>query len=274
MAGLAIGLGVWLLCEPALWTLGIGQANGLVMLGFVVLGVNQRGRWRLAGVGIGVAAALKLSPVLVLVYVALREAARGAAGAGTVLALSAVSVVIGRPGHSVRLGQARLSQVSAGTLATGEPIGGGVVGVDADRIRRPVEPERSGPDPLSRFGDRGGRVVWRWWRMRRHAPLDPLELGVLILGGPSSWAVVADHYFVWAAIPLAMIDARYWPREPVAERGASVLTMGVGGAPVRGTCPCAERGGEDAADWSLRLTTTPTPSVGSCCSCARSRCST
>ena len=122
MAGLAIGLGALLLCEPALWTLGIGQANGLVMLGFAVaIWASQRGRWRLAGVGIGVAAALKLSPVLVLVYLALRGSRRRrrGGGAGTVLALSAVSAVIGRPGDLLVWVKDVFPQMSAGTLSTG-----------------------------------------------------------------------------------------------------------------------------------------------------------
>ena len=73
LAGFAVGFGALLLNEAALWTLGIGQANALVMLGFAVaIWASERERWRLAGIGVGVAAALKLSPALFLVYFALR----------------------------------------------------------------------------------------------------------------------------------------------------------------------------------------------------------
>ena len=49
LAGLAIGLGALLLCEPALWTLGIGQANGLVMLGFAGRDLGIAARTMAAG---------------------------------------------------------------------------------------------------------------------------------------------------------------------------------------------------------------------------------
>ena len=56
-----------------------------------------------------------------------------------------------------------------------------------------------------------GGAIFVLWRLRRHAPLVPLELGALILvilvAGPLSW----DHYFVWAVIPVVlMADGRYW----------------------------------------------------------------
>jgi alpha-1,2-mannosyltransferase len=121
LAGFAIGLGALLINEAALWTLGIGQANALVMLGFAVaIWASERERWRLAGVGAGVAAALKLSPVLFLVYFALRGKWRAARwGAGTVLVLCAASAVVGRPGDLVVWVRQVLPPVSSGTLYTG-----------------------------------------------------------------------------------------------------------------------------------------------------------
>jgi alpha-1,2-mannosyltransferase len=258
LAGLAIGLGALLLCEPALWTLGIGQANGLVMLGFAVaIWASQRGRWRLAGVGIGVAAALKLSPVLVLVYLALRGKWRAARwGAGTVLALSAVSPVIGRPGDLLVWIKDVFPEVSAGTLYTGNQsvvawLARTLTGSD-DLLNR------SALGPIHYLGlVIAAAALVALWRMRRHAALDPLELGVLILvvlvAGPLSW----DHYFVWAAIPLAtMIDARYWRAGSPRRNAALALTMAVAvllfAQHVRVPNAAAIR-----ADWSLRLTTTP-----------------
>ncbi len=63
----------------------------------------------------------------------------------------------------------------------------------------------------------GALVVLR--RLRRNAPLDPLELGALILvilvAGPLSW----DHYFVWARF-----RSSRWPMLGIGAPGARVGT--------------------------------------------------
>src|SRR4029453_2186947 len=50
--GCVFGAGVLLLCEPAVWTLGMGQGNAFVMLGrAVAMWGSARDRWRTAGIG-------------------------------------------------------------------------------------------------------------------------------------------------------------------------------------------------------------------------------
>ena len=102
-----------------------------------------------------------------------------------------------------------------------------------------------------------GGAIFVLWRLRRHAPLVPLELGALILvilvAGPLSW----DHYFVWAVIPVVlMADVRYWSAGSKGRNTAVALTAAVAillfAQYVRVPTSAAVR-----ADWSLRLTTTP-----------------
>ncbi len=126
------------------------------------------------------------------------------------LALSAASAVVGRPGDLLVWIEQVLPDVSAATLYTGNQS---VVAWLA-RVLTGSD-DLSGRTLMGPIHYLGILIVigalLLLWRLRRNAPLDPLELGALILvilvAGPLSW----DHYFVWAAIPLVtMADARYW----------------------------------------------------------------
>ena len=143
------------------------------------------------------------------------------------LALSALSTVIGRPGDLLIWVKDVFPEVSAGTLYTGNQS---VVAWLARTLTGSDDLwNRSALGPIHYLGLLiTAAALVALWRMRRHAPLDPLELGVLILvvlvAGPLSW----DHYFVWAAIPLVtMIDARYWHAGSPRRNAALALTMAV-----------------------------------------------
>jgi alpha-1,2-mannosyltransferase len=258
LAGFAVGFGVLLLSEPALWTLGIGQGNALVMGGFAVaIWASERGRWRLAGMGAGLAAALKLSPALFLVYFALRGKWRAARwGAGTVVALSTGSAIIGRPGDLLVWAKQVLPLASAGSIYTGNQsvvgwVGRVLAGTDDLAARTVLGPIHYLGVVIAAVGT----VVL--WRIRRRSPLDPLELGALILvilvAGPLSW----DHYFVWAAIPVvSMTAARYWRGSGVARNSSIALTAGAALLLLSGHVRIPDAASVHA-DWSLRLTTTP-----------------
>ena len=257
-AGFAFGLGALLLCEPALWTLGIGQGNAFVMLGLAVaMWGSARGRWRTAGIGCGVAAALKASPALLLVYLALRAQWRAVRwGAATLVASSVAAAAVGRPSDLVTWVERVMPDVSAGSLYTGNQSLVGWVGRLVAHTDDLASTSVLGPVHYLGILLAAGGVV-ALWSTRRTAWFDPLELGVVVLvvlvAGPLSW----DHYFVWALLPLVlMVDPHRWRERSAAACRALALAMV---AAVVLLLPHVSVPDARAvrADWSLRLTTTP-----------------
>ena len=94
-----LGLGALLVSFPFANTIDVGQGNEFVMLGiaFGIYGAMRR-RWAVCGIGLGVATILKVSPVLLVIYLVARGRRLPALwAAGTVVVLSAVAAVVGRP---------------------------------------------------------------------------------------------------------------------------------------------------------------------------------
>lgn len=257
-AGFAFGAGALLLCEPALWTLGIGQGNGFVMIGLALaMWGSARGQWRTVGIGCGVAAVLKASPALLLVYLALRGQWRAVRwGAATVVVSSAAAAAVGAPSDIVTWAERVMPDVSAGSLYTGNQSLVGWVGRVLAHTDDLASTTVLGPVHYLGIVLAASGVV-ALWSMRRTAPFDPLELGVVALvvlvAGPLSW----DHYFVWALLPLVlMVDPRRWRGRAATNCRALAVAMG---AAVVLFLPHVSVPDAHAvrADWTLRLTTTP-----------------
>ena len=130
-----------LLGEPAFWTLGIGQANALVMLGVRASGSGRRS----ADDGVLGGRRRRRSPLRsssapcsVLVYLALRGQWRAArwGAVDRARARRAVAAPIGRPGDLVAGSRTCCLEVSAADAVHGEPVGRGVARARAHRNRR------------------------------------------------------------------------------------------------------------------------------------------
>jgi alpha-1,2-mannosyltransferase len=211
---------------PLVKGLSLGQGTGLVMLALAVgvYGV-ARERWGLAGVGLGVATALKLSPGLLVLYLLLRGKTRAVKSAiVSAVALTVAAAAVGRPDDILVWLRDVSPHVSKGTVSA---FNQSVVGALA-RLTS------SAPDFWSHASPGAwylvayaiwGLALFGLWRMRRGRPVDPLELGVLILvvlvAGPLSW----DHYYAWALLPLVLVlDLERWRGRRVAE---CVVLVGV-----------------------------------------------
>jgi alpha-1,2-mannosyltransferase len=228
-----VGLGALLLSAPALRALELGQAQGLVMLG-LALGVwgIAREHDALAGVGLGLAVAVKLSPVLLVLYLALRGRWRAVRWSATTTAtLTALAAALGRPADFVVWVRRIVPTVAGGTRV----IWNQSLPAWLARMFAPVR-DVSTYQPIGSWHYFGivvalGATVGLWLMRRRpreHA-IDPLDLGILVLvallAGPLSW----DHYFVWAVIPLVLVcDPSRWIGVTRRETVVLVAALGIG----------------------------------------------
>jgi alpha-1,2-mannosyltransferase len=242
---------------PMVKSIGMGQANGMVMLALALaIWGAARERWGLVGVALGFAAALKLSPVLLLLYLFARGRRRPLwTGLGTGVALAVLAGVVGRPGELFTWIFDVAPDVSKGTISG---YNQSIVGAAA-RLVSPITDlmVRSGPGAWYLLA----YVVWGLglyglWRTRRGRALDPLELGVLLLvllvAGPLTW----DHYLTWALLPLTLLcdftrSLRLRPADRVALGVGLALTAWLLHRGIQIAAPETV-----AADWSSRLLTT------------------
>jgi hypothetical protein len=204
---------------PLMKGLSLGQNNGFVMLALAVgLFGTARQRWGLAGVGLGVATALKISPGLLVLYLLLRGKTRAVGSAVvTAVALTVTAAAFGRPEDMFVWLRDVSPHVSKGSVMV---FNQSIVGAAA-RLTASV------PDFWSQAGPGawyvGAYVLWGLavfglYRLRRGRPVDPLELGILILvilvAGPLSW----DYYYAWAVLPLVfLLDLDRWRGRGVFE---------------------------------------------------------
>ncbi|MGN6695063.1 MAG: glycosyltransferase family 87 protein [Aquihabitans sp.] len=258
-AGGAFGTGVLLVSVAFLETINFGQGHGFVMLGFAVaIWGAATDRWRAVGIGLGVATALKLSPFLIVLYLVVRGRKQVLPWAvGTVAALAAAAAVVGRPGD-------------LWTWATevAPSLSGGAIQLLNQSVPALAARMASGSSDLT---STAGIGAWRHlavfvlligvaalWRTRRHRPIDPLEIGVLLLlglvAGPLTWS----HYATWAVLPMVLLaDPRRWTGRPPVEVGVLATTIAaavlllttVAGRPTAAAVD---------ADAALRVTTSPT----------------
>jgi alpha-1,2-mannosyltransferase len=220
-AGL-IATGALLASWPFFSTVKIGQANGVLMLAFAVAAVGiARGRWRTVGLALGVAAALKVSPVLIVVYLALRgrRAVLGWA-ALSACSLSLVALVVGRPGDTWQWIRHVLPAASDGSYyISNQSLVGSLARVLSGDARMVTGAPLGDIHYVAWAVIALGGVAL--WRLRRGMPVVPLELGAMILlilfAGPLSW----DYYFVWAYVPVVLlVDPRVWERMGPRARAA------------------------------------------------------
>lgn len=259
LAGGLFGTGVLLSSSAVLSTVALGQGHGFVMLGFAlaIWGVAT-GRWKAVGIGLGIATALKLSPALIVVYLVVRGRKQVLPWAvGTVAALTAAAALVGRPGD-------------LWTWATEvtPTLSGGAYQVLNQSLPSLASRAFSASADFDGTQGIGG---WRHlavvilaigvvalWRRCRHRPIDPLEVGVLILlglvAGPLTWA----HYATWAVLPLVLLaDPRRWAGRSRVEVG--VLASAIGVAALLLTAVVEPPGiAAVEADGALRLTSSPT----------------
>jgi len=227
-AGL-IGVGAALVSTPFIESIFLGQVDGFLMLGLALAFVGvAHDRWGLVGFGIGIAALLKISPAILLVYLALRHKWRAVwFGIGTVAVLLVVAAAVGRFGDLFDW----LDHVMAG-------VGDGARNTDNQAIPAALARLWGGDDLKTQLPLGSWRILsyvivaagvaGLWW-IRRHKPIEPLELGVLVLvallAGPLSW----DHYTVWSILVVVLIvDPRRWAGRRWAEIG--VLAVALAGA--------------------------------------------
>jgi hypothetical protein len=198
---------------------------------------------------------LKISPGLLLVYLLIRGKPR-ALGSAMITAVTcfAAAALVGRPGDLVVWVRDVAPQVSKGTMrAYNQSIVAALSRLTTGAID--LTTARSvGAWYLLAYA-LWGAALFGLWRWRRHRPIDPLELGILVLvavlAGPLSW----DHYSTYALIPLVlMADFTRWsrlrPPEIAGLAGALGIAIVLFHHGIQVPNPDAA-----AAQWSLRLLT-------------------
>jgi hypothetical protein len=251
-----IGLGALCWGFPLIKSYALGQGNGMIMLGLAAaVWAAPRERWGLAGVGLGVATVLKISPVLLVAYLVLRGRRKVGWSAGiTVLATLAMAAAVGRPADLLTWIRDVTPQVSKGTISA---YNQSIVAALARLVT-------SATDFSSHAAPGGwyllayalwGAALFGLWRVRRSHPIDPLELGflvvVVVLAGPLTW----DHYFLWTLVPLVlMADAEKWAllqrTEAIVLAGVLALSVAMLHAPI----PLPSPEGV-ASHWMFRVAT-------------------
>jgi len=229
LAGGLFGSGALLASNAVLETIGYGQGHGFVMFGFAlaIWGIATD-RWKAVGIGLGWAAALKLTPALIVVYLAVRGRKQVLGwAAGTVAALAAAAAVVGRP-----------QDLWTWATEVAPSLSGGAYQILNQSVPAVVARVAS---TSADFDGAQGIGAWRHlavailaigavslWRIRRHRPIDPLEVGVLLVlglvAGPLTW----DHYASWAALPLVLFaDPRRWAGRSRVEAGVVGSALGI-----------------------------------------------
>ena len=256
-----LGVGGLLLSFPFANTIDVGQGNEFVMLGLAagIWGVMRK-RWGVAGIGLGVATILKVSPVLLLVYLVVRGERRPAIwAAATVFVLSVAAALVGRPFELWHWVREVAPQIGRGSLHVWNQS---VVAWFA-RLTSSAHTDLAAQRTLAQLWSLlayafAAAAIVGLWRLRRHRPIAPLELGVLVLvallAGPLSW----EHYFVWAFIPFVLcFDARLWAGRTRADAARLLGALAFGTylltVPVQSLWTMS-----DAAPWRAALTSPAT----------------
>ena len=257
-AAALLGVGALFLGFPFVKTIALGQGNELVMLGIAVgIWAATRDRWRLAGVGFGVATVLKISPVLLVVYLVLRGRRQVLLPAiATAVGWTALAAVVGRPGDLWVWARDVAPHVSPGTVSIyNQSLVGWISRIFTSGTDLSVN---ASPGAVSWLAYAfAATVVVALWRTRRARPLEPLELGIVVLvavlAGPLSW----DHYATWALIPLVLIlDVTRWARLRRVPIIVLTVALGISLVLLHGAI-LVPSPASVAADWSLRVGSGP-----------------
>lgn len=254
--GFLLGLVAFLWASSTIETLRLGQGHEFVMLGLALaLWGTARERWGWVGAGLALAALLKITPALLLVYLVARGHRKVVAPfVGTALGITAVAALAGRPTEVITWLRDVAPEVSKGVIATinqslpaflqrlSAPAGAFADGTQIGALRLMAVPLM-----LATAGA-------LWWS-RRGRPVDPLELGVLLLSalvaGPLTWM----HYAVWAVLPIVLLVD---PRRRSSSRRSAALVGGTTVAIVLlGLRVDLPEPHQVAADGALRVSTSP-----------------
>ncbi|HEU5152608.1 MAG TPA: glycosyltransferase family 87 protein [Iamia sp.] len=250
--GFLVGVAAFAVSPASDETMAQGQGHHLVMLGLALaLWATARRRWGLVGAGLGLAAALKLTPALLIVYLVARGHRRVAVGAlGAVVPLVVAAAAIGgRPGDLLTWARDVAPELSRGVVRAGNQS------LPAALARLTAAPaDVAGAASLGAVRLialpllLAGAVAL--WRARRHRPVDPLELAVLVLLGlvlgPLTWV----HYATWATLAVVLLVPRVTTEARLVGLLIAVALLAL---PVDRPRPQAV-----AEDWLLRVT----PNVG------------
>ncbi len=255
-AGL-IGTGAMLVSIPVLRSISLGQVDGFLMIGLALalVGVAHE-RWGLAGIGLGVATLLKFSPILLIVYLALRRKWRAVwVALATMVGLLVLAAAIGRPADLFDWIRIATQEVANGARnVDNQSVPAALArlfgGFDDILVQAPLGAWRVVSLVIAGIG-----LAALWW-FRRRRPVDPLELGVLVLvallAGPISW----DHYMTWSLVVLVLLadPARFAHRSwlevwlLLGALGTAILTARL--------WPSYPLPSEVRGDWFLRVVST------------------
>lgn len=252
--GALLGVGGLVASTAFFQTLHLGQGHEFVMLGLAagIWGASKE-RWGLAGAGLGVATVLKISPVLLLVYLLVRGKRRSVASAmGAAATLCLAAAALGRPGDLVVWVRDVVPSLSGGVArGMNQSLPGYLARVFTDQAD---------------LGLAQSLGAWRFMglpmvvaalvvlaRDRRDRPVDPLELGILLIvalvAGPLSWV----HYSTSAVLPLVLLaDQRRW--RGLTPVHATAVFVAITTALLLLTTVVAE---PEAASFAQRLTSGP-----------------
>jgi Glycosyltransferase family 87/Domain of unknown function (DUF5666) len=229
--GWVLGALALLMFWSVVYSLGVGQNDSWVMAALAVsIWGCARKRWWVVGVGLGVATVLKIIPVIIIGYLVLRRRRQAVLGAAlTVIALLIVGVIVGTRGDLVRWVHHVLPSVSRGTTYLENQS------IPAFFARsfgtQSVFDYSIGIGALYRYGGlflEGALVGGLAW-VRRRQPVEPLELGFVLLVGLCFAPVVWDHYGAWAILALILFaDRRHWRGLTGAWRGFTAAAIAAG----------------------------------------------
>jgi alpha-1,2-mannosyltransferase len=231
--GWVLGALALLMFSSVAYSVGVGQNDASVMVALAVsIWGCARKRWWLVGVGLGVATVLKIIPVIIIGYLLLRGRRQAVLGAAlTVIALLMVGVIVGNRGDLIRWVHHVLPSVSRGTTYLENQS------IPAFFARsfgtQSVFDYSIGIGTLYRYGGlflEGALVGVVAW-VRRRQPVEPLELGFILLVGLCFWPVVWDHYGAWAILALILFaDRRHWRGVAGAWQGFAAAAITAGAA--------------------------------------------
>lgn len=253
--GFLLGAGALLLASATSETLALGQGHELVMLGLAAaIWGTARQRWGWVGAGLALATVLKITPILLVAYLVLRGRRQLLpAFVATATALTAAAAAVGRPGDLLVWARDVAPEISRGIV---RPINQSLPAL-VQRLLGPAGLDGTGQLGAARLlaGPLLLGAAVLLWRARRDRPLDPLELGVLLLvglvAGPLTWM----HYTAWAVLPLVLLaDPARWP----AGAGRPLRFAALAGAIALLAARIASPSAADVAlHPALRLTTSP-----------------
>ncbi len=213
LVALAVTCAIFFISRPALWTLGNGQINFLVLLPLAAIPwLTRHGHERWVGIAVALAIMLKLTPIVLLAYLILRRRWQAAATAVlTLLALAALcaffigpTVFAQFPAASLRIGSSDAFE------AHNEALFAGFISVIVAAAPSLASVVRAAEYfLLAALASAGAVILWR--AAPRASRVDhagemaafSLALCGIVLLSPTAWA----HHYVWLSPGSAIVLA-------------------------------------------------------------------